>query len=170
MRGATSQVRGQRSASSRSNATRRATATGVNAACRRGRRRRPSPPRLAAHVVVVVAATAAASRCPTRAGEQPLEAARRLIDAGDFGAAAFHCYDIALRATPDHRLHYEVAVAAYQIGDSPRLQKQLRAAIRLAPTYSEPPSWRALQTDGRAAETEHHLREAARFARARTSR
>ena len=116
--------------------------------------------------VVVVAAAAASSRCPTRAGEQPLEAARRLIDAGDFGPAAFTCYDAALRATPDHRLHYEVAVAAYQIGDSPRLQKQLRAAIRLAPTYSDGhfELANALQTDGRAAETEHHLREAARFA------
>ena len=73
---------------------------------------------------------------------------------------------MALRATPDHRLHYEVAVAAYQIGDSPRLQKQLRAAIRLAPTYSDGhfELANALQTDGRAAETEHHLREAARFA------
>ena len=65
---------------------------------------------------------------------------------------------------PDHRLHYEVAVAAYQIGDTVRLQ--LRAAIRLAPTYSDGhfELANALQTDGRAAETEHPLREAARFA------
>ena len=135
-----------------------------------GRRRRaavpspPSPPPLPR--LVGRRGRGRLLRCPTRAGEQPLEAARRLIDAGDFGQAAFDCYDAALRAMPDHRLHYEVAVAAYQIGDSPRLQKQLRAAIRLAPTYSDGhfELANALQTDGRAAETEHHLREAARFA------
>ena len=79
-------------------------------------------------------AAAAASLNQRLCGDDPVATARRLRTDAARRLAALDCYELG--AGSDPVAHYEAASLAFELGDSARLMRALRASVRLAPTLA----------------------------------
>ena len=80
-------------------------------------------------------AAAAASLNQRLCGDDPVATARRLRTDAARRLAALDCYELG--AGSDPVAHYEAASLAFELGDSARLMRALRASVRLAPYFGD---------------------------------